>query len=65
MGKEERIRCNNCMTVFESDDLERLEKDGELIDACPKCKTDEYLMQPFEEYGKENKEAENDKSRGI
>lgn len=32
----DKVRCNNCMNVYDEDILE-----------CPKCKTDEYLMQPF------------------
>lgn len=39
------IRCNNCMTVFESDeDLKLMDDDGEYINACPHCETDSYLM---------------------
>ena len=41
------IRCNNCYLYFEDDSfLEKIidNKTGELIDACPNCKTDSYLM---------------------
>lgn len=49
------LRCNNCMTVLIEDDLELVaEIEGktsapedaktEWIKACPKCKTDHYLM---------------------
>lgn len=33
-----KCRCNNCYGIFEED-----------IKECPKCKTDAYLMQPYEE----------------
>ncbi len=40
----ELTRCNNCMNVFEEEELELI-KDGDgFFPACPKCKTDEYLM---------------------
>lgn len=39
------IRCNMCDTYFDDDDdLELIDVDGEIIQACPKCKTDAYLM---------------------
>ena len=40
------IKCNNCGMEFDSDDdLERMEMpDKEICDGCPKCRTDEYLM---------------------
>lgn len=40
------IRCNNCMTEFyDEDDLERIKQDdGIVINGCPICKTDSYLM---------------------
>lgn len=37
---ELNIRCNNCMTCYTEEQLEPLED----MRACPKCKTDEYLM---------------------
>lgn len=47
-----RIRCNNCETIFESeDDLQTLQEDNEFFKGCPKCKTDKYLMHPFNERG--------------
>lgn len=33
-----KVRCNNCYGIFDED-----------LQECPKCKTDEYLMQPFED----------------
>jgi hypothetical protein len=40
-----KVRCNNCMEVFEDDDyLKILEDDGEFFKGCPVCLTDEYLM---------------------
>jgi len=50
-------RCNNCMTIFDSDTLNwttggqldgteltiQEDKDG-WFEGCPKCKTDSYLM---------------------
>lgn len=36
--QEQKVRCNMCYGVFDEDIIE-----------CPKCKTDNYLMQPFEE----------------
>ena len=55
--KSEKIRCNNCYTIFESEeDLPTLTDFGgepgcDVIyyKGCGKCKTDAYLMQPFEE----------------
>lgn len=39
------IRCNNCYILFENeDDLLRMEDKNGPLDACPNCKTDEYLM---------------------
>ena len=47
-----KVRCNNCMNVYEEEDLVRLWEDNEndpddksvvWFDACPECKTDEYL----------------------
>lgn len=32
----DKVRCNNCYGIYDED-----------IKVCPKCKTDEYLMQPF------------------
>lgn len=48
------IQCNNCMAQFEDDyDLEQVlvvEDDGEeVVDGCPNCKTDVYLMDLKEE----------------
>mgnify|MGYP003627884388 FL=1 len=44
MNEEKNITCNWCDLLLEEDDLLRMEdKDGSL-DACPNCKTDEYLM---------------------
>ena len=51
------IKCNNCMTIFDSDTLNwttggqldeteltiQEDKDG-WFEGCPKCKTDSYLM---------------------
>jgi hypothetical protein len=34
---EDKVRCNNCMKVYDQN-----------IKQCPECKTDKYLMQPFE-----------------
>jgi hypothetical protein len=34
---EKTCRCNNCMNIYD-----------ETIVICSKCKTDEYLMQPYE-----------------
>lgn len=31
-------RCNNCMTILD-----------ETVKECPKCKTEAYLMQPYED----------------
>lgn len=40
-----QVRCNNCMSVFDSDDdLELLPDGKEWFKGCPKCKTDGYLM---------------------
>ena len=39
--KEEKCRCNNCLLVLRGD-----------IEECPICKTDKYLMQPFEDLKK-------------
>lgn len=44
---QKNIRCNNCDTYFHDDhDLEKVreEESGDVIDACPVCKTDAYLM---------------------
>lgn len=40
-------RCNNCMTYFVNDNgLETLtDHHGEQYKGCPKCETDEYLME--------------------
>ncbi len=49
------VRCNNCMTELDEDDLELVaeitsktsdpeDAKTEWIKACPKCKTDAYLM---------------------
>jgi hypothetical protein len=40
------IRCNNCMAQFSGDDeLVRMDdEEGDAMDACPNCKTDEHLM---------------------
>jgi hypothetical protein len=39
------IRCNNCFSLFHNEsELELIEIDEENILVCPKCKTDEYLM---------------------
>ena len=38
------VRCNNCMTVFESDNDLALLYDGEWFKGCPWCGTDEHLM---------------------
>ena len=50
-----RTRCNNCMTVFESDDELEVMANGkiddentEFIKACPHCKTDGYLMDIYD-----------------
>ena len=51
----EAIRCNNCGWIGTEDDLELIPLvpdniddadviDVEVIDACPNCETDEYLM---------------------
>ena len=51
----EAIRCNNCGWIGTEDDLELIPLvpddiddtnviDVEIIDACPNCETDEYLM---------------------
>ena len=38
---EDRCKCTNCETVYKQDeDLERIDD----MLACPKCKTDKYLM---------------------
>ena len=45
------IRCNNCGTYFENDyDLAQIVDidDGELINGCPECQTDSYLMDLIE-----------------
>ena len=34
----DKCRCNMCMGIYDEEVLE-----------CPKCKTDQYLMQPFEQ----------------
>ena len=41
-----KIRCNNCMRVFdEEEDLEMIDEgEGYFFLGCPECKTDEYLM---------------------
>lgn len=42
---EKKIRCNNCMSLLHEHDLVHMQDtSGDLMDACPKCKTDEYLM---------------------
>lgn len=41
LQKEKKIRCNNCYSTFHNDD--ELIRIGDML-ACPKCKTDEYLM---------------------
>ena len=52
------IRCNNCMTIFDSDTLNwttggqldeteltiQQDTDDSWFTGCPKCKTDSYLM---------------------
>ncbi len=58
MSMDYNIRCNNCMTVFKSDiDLMHIQNpDGDgMIDICPKCRTDEYLMDgQFNEKGQQD-----------
>lgn len=42
-----RLRCNNCDTIFESDEHLVVvfdEKDKEYVLGCPTCNTDAYLM---------------------
>ena len=43
-----KVRCNNCMCLFEEDDLVLLEEgegeDVEYYKGCPNCLTDGYLM---------------------
>ena len=39
------VRCNNCCNVYKEDELELIKtKEGEWIQACPMCNTDEYLQ---------------------
>lgn len=38
------IRCNNCFTLFNDEDLKLLNQDKEHFKVCPYCKTDAYLM---------------------
>lgn len=43
--KSEKIRCNNCMSLLNENDLIRIQDSkGDFMYACPRCKTDEYLM---------------------
>lgn len=42
-----KIRCNNCMRIFNSEEELELLKDNEANEfykGCPTCKTDSYLM---------------------
>ncbi len=47
--EEPKIRCNNCMLTFRSDEdlLNFFSGSEELIKVCPKCKKSSYLMQPY------------------
>ena len=53
--KKKPIRCNNCMNTYEEDDLIDLGED--YIPSCPKCNTDSYLMQPYEDIEHESETA--------
>lgn len=52
MSNQNKIRCNMCYWVGDEDELTLVKLDNddptkvddEFIDACPNCKTDEYLM---------------------
>ena len=39
------IRCNNCMNTYEEDDLINIGED--YVPSCPKCNTDNYLMEDY------------------
>lgn len=43
--EECEVRCNNCMTYYESDDeLSMIWNEQEPYKGCGKCETDGYLM---------------------
>ena len=44
MTQSKQIRCNNCMGLFNESDLKRMKDGLGELDACPKCETDNYLM---------------------
>lgn len=42
--EEPSIRCNMCDWIGTEEDLIRLTDEEDTLDGCPKCKTDNYLM---------------------
>ena len=53
--KKKPIRCNNCMNTYEEDDLIDIGED--CISSCPKCNTDDYLMEDYEDIEHESEKA--------
>ena len=53
--KKKPIRCNNCMNTYEEDDLINIGKD--CILSCPRCNTDDYLMEDYEDIEHESEKA--------
>jgi NAD-dependent SIR2 family protein deacetylase len=42
--KDYKIKCTNCESKLNEDDLIRGEDDEGSFDGCPTCETDHYLM---------------------
>ena len=53
--KKKPIRCNNCMNTYEENDLINIGED--CISSCPKCNTDDYLMEDYEDIEHESEKA--------
>lgn len=49
------IRCNNCMNTYEEDDLINIGED--YVPSCPKCNTDNYLMEDYIDIEHESEKA--------